>query len=123
MSMQFLIPAESRRRLVEELGYHPEEVAAMDPSLAMSVLDRALKRPFGDSPMPEKWKSKAHKKQVAAAGGRGGSTARQRTVTLLILGVAAGAAAFQWWRAKQEELRRQAARQRLIDARRARYRR
>ena len=33
--------------------YKPEEVAVMDPTLAMSVLEKGVKRAWGDKPMPE----------------------------------------------------------------------
>lgn len=52
-SVQFMIPAEARRRLVQELGYKEEEVRVMDPSLGMKMLEKGIKRPWGAQPMPQ----------------------------------------------------------------------
>jgi hypothetical protein len=40
-------------RLVEELGYKVDEVAAMDPALGMAALGKKIARPWGAQPMPE----------------------------------------------------------------------
>eukprot|EP00873_Tetraselmis_striata_P041936 jgi/Tetstr1/462200/TSEL_007263.t1 len=115
--MQFMIPVESKQRLIGELGYYPDEVAVMDPALAMSVLKRGLKRPWGGAPMPENWKSKSHQMQTGreAGGGRG------RLVTWLVVAVGAAAAGVVWWRAEEEARRKEEARRRAWARGRAKH--
>ena len=51
-SVQFMITNENKRKLYA-LGYGMDEVEVMEPALAMSLLKREMKRPWGDKPMPE----------------------------------------------------------------------
>ena len=55
-SVQFMITNAMRATLVEELEFEPEEVDVMRPEIAAELIEKKMKRPFGDSPMPDAWK-------------------------------------------------------------------
>ena len=42
--------------LVDELEFKPEEVDVMRPEIAAELIEKNMKRPFGDRPMPDQWK-------------------------------------------------------------------
>ena len=54
--MQFMITNAMKKTLVEELEYKPEEVEVMRPEIAAELIEKKMKRPFGDRPMPDQWK-------------------------------------------------------------------
>ena len=55
-SVQFMITNAMRATLVEELEFEPEEVDVMRPEIAAELIEKKMKRPFGDRPMPDQWK-------------------------------------------------------------------
>eukprot|EP00240_Pyramimonas_obovata_P009161 CAMPEP_0118923904 /NCGR_PEP_ID=MMETSP1169-20130426/2264_1 /TAXON_ID=36882 /ORGANISM="Pyramimonas obovata, Strain CCMP722" /LENGTH=105 /DNA_ID=CAMNT_0006864963 /DNA_START=51 /DNA_END=365 /DNA_ORIENTATION=+ len=87
-SVQFMITNEHKRKLFA-LGYGQDEVEMMEPALAMSVLKREMRRPWGDRPMPENWKRKNYQQITKRSGGDGGFLKG-----VLILGVVAAGAYF-----------------------------
>jgi hypothetical protein len=54
--MQFMITNAMRATLVDELEFKPEEVDVMRPEIAAELIEKNMKRPFGDRPMPDQWK-------------------------------------------------------------------
>ena len=55
-SVQFMITNAMRATLVEELEFEPEEVDVMRPEIAAELIEKKMKRPFGDRPMPDQGK-------------------------------------------------------------------
>ena len=55
-SVQFMITNAMRATLVEELEFEPGEVDVMRPEIAAELIEKKMKRPFGDRPMPDQWK-------------------------------------------------------------------
>ena len=42
-----------KQTLVDELEFKPEEVDVMKPEIAKQLIDKKMKRPFGNRPMPD----------------------------------------------------------------------
>ena len=55
-SIQFMITNAMKATLVDELEFRPEEVDVMRPEIAKELIEKKMKRPFGDRPMPDQWK-------------------------------------------------------------------
>ena len=64
--LQFMITNAMRATLVDELEFKPEEVDVMRPEFAAELIEKKMKRPFGDRPMPDQWK-----RDYDGGGGRG----------------------------------------------------
>jgi hypothetical protein len=54
--VQFMITNAMKATLVDELEFKPEEVDVMRPEIAAELIEKNMKRPFGDRPMPDQWK-------------------------------------------------------------------
>ena len=52
-SIQFMITNAMKQTLVEELEFKPEEVDVMKPEIAKQLIEKKMKRPFGNRPMPD----------------------------------------------------------------------
>eukprot|EP00930_Biecheleria_cincta_P084911 TRINITY_DN74331_c0_g1_i1.p1 TRINITY_DN74331_c0_g1~~TRINITY_DN74331_c0_g1_i1.p1 ORF type:complete len:213 (+),score=30.52 TRINITY_DN74331_c0_g1_i1:189-827(+) len=52
--IKVLLTAEEKGQL-KDLGYMEEEIATMRVELAMAVIEKGTRRPWGTSPMPESW--------------------------------------------------------------------
>lgn len=57
-SVKLMLSAEERQGLLD-LGYSPEEAAEMRMELALVVLERQTRRPWGEQPMPQEWRDEA----------------------------------------------------------------
>lgn len=42
-----------KRTLIDELEFLPEEVEVMKPEVAKQLIEKQMKRPFGERPMPD----------------------------------------------------------------------
>ena len=51
--IQFMVTNAMKKTLIEELEYKPEEAEVMKPEVAKQVIDKMMKRPFGERPMPD----------------------------------------------------------------------
>ncbi|CAE8631565.1 unnamed protein product, partial [Polarella glacialis] len=56
-SVKVMLTADERRRLIEELGYSQIEAEQMRLELATTVLEKGIKRPWGEKSMPGSWKA------------------------------------------------------------------
>ena len=70
--VQFMITNAMRQTLVEELDFKPEEVDVMRPDVAAELIQKKMKRPFGDRPMPDAWKKDYEGLGAGENGGGGG---------------------------------------------------
>ena len=72
--VQFMITNAMRATLVEELEFKPEEVDVMRPEIAAELIEKKMKRPFGDRPMPDAWKKDYEGLGAGENGGGGGGS-------------------------------------------------
>jgi hypothetical protein len=72
--VQFMITNAMKATLVDELEFKPEEVDVMRPEIAAELIEKNMKRPFGDRPMPDQWK----RDYDGGTGGGGRTTIRFR---------------------------------------------
>jgi len=56
--IKLMLSSEEKEQLLE-LGYTEEETSSMRVELAVAVIEKGTKRPWGDKPMPETWQSEA----------------------------------------------------------------
>ncbi|CAJ1402270.1 unnamed protein product [Effrenium voratum] len=89
-SVKLMLSADEKRELLE-LGYSEEEATDMRLELALAVLKRQTRRPWGDRPMPDEWQDEAvlmarvsdkEKKRE----GQGSSTSTSPNFSLVVFG-------------------------------------
>ena len=71
-SIQFMITSAMRATLIDELEFKPEEVDVMRPEVAAELIEKKMKRPFGNREMPDAWKKDWKGLADGEGGGRGG---------------------------------------------------
>ena len=71
-SVQFMITNAMRATLIDELEFKPEEVDVMRPEVAAELIEKKMKRPFGNREMPDEWKKDWKGLADGDGGGRGG---------------------------------------------------